>query len=222
MEKSRDNRRPSRLAEVSRQHGKLRHISFGVDLSPGRPVFPVFRPGLRVGLDAAIFCRGTPLGLSRNGGTIGAGLQGGSRQKPVANPVIPSILLVEDSQDDAYFFQRALRRTCVACSVKHVLTGREASEALTTAEARDAKLPDLVFLDLKMPVMSGFEFLEWLQQQPFVSSLKVVVLSGSNQQDDRQRAQALGAKDYLVKPISSEELAARLHEGGQTKKEDKN
>ena len=90
-----------------------------------------------------------------------------------------------------------------------MLNGREAQELLTASVAK-GNLPDLIFLDLKMPVMSGFEVLEWLQQQTFAPALRVIVLSGSNQQDDRQRAEALGAADYLVKPISSEELTARL------------
>ena len=62
--------------------------------------------------------------------------------------------------------------------------------------------PFLIFLDLKMPVMSGFDVLQWLKN----SGLKpqVIVLSGSNDQADRSRAFSLGATDYLVKPISSE------------------
>lgn len=122
----------------------------------------------------------------------------------------PSVLLVEDSPDDAYFFQRALARARVPCSVKHVLNGREAVDLLAAASASGAQLPDLIFLDLKMPVMSGFDVLEWLQKQPFAAKLRVFVLSGSNQQYDRERAQSFGASDYLVKPISSEELAGRL------------
>jgi CheY-like chemotaxis protein len=122
----------------------------------------------------------------------------------------PSVLLVEDSPDDAYFFNRALRLACVPCSVTHVSNGREAVNLLVVANATGAKLPDVIFLDLKMPVMSGFDVLEWLQQQSFASGLKVFVLSGSNQQDDRVRAQALGASGYLVKPICSEDLSDRL------------
>ena len=122
----------------------------------------------------------------------------------------PSILLVEDSPDDAYFFQRALRLACVPCIFAHVLNGQEAVGVLAKARDEDGRFPDIIFIDLKMPVMNGFELLEWLQQQTFASALQIVVLSGSNQQDDRQRAQALGAMDYLVKPVGSEVLAGKL------------
>jgi CheY-like chemotaxis protein len=122
----------------------------------------------------------------------------------------PSVLLVEDSPDDAFFFQRALRRAGVPCQVRHVLNGLEALEVLNAGSQDRSKLPDAVFLDLKMPVMNGFELLEWLIQQRFPAIFPIYVLSGSNQQDDRTRAAALGASDYIVKPIGSAELASRL------------
>ena len=121
-----------------------------------------------------------------------------------------SILLVEDSPDDAYFFERALRRASIPCDFHHASDGKAAIELLG-ANAKANSLPQAVFLDLKMPVMNGFEVLEWLEQQPFASDLPVFVLSGSNQQSDRERARLLGAADYLVKPVTSEILADKLH-----------
>ncbi len=63
-----------------------------------------------------------------------------------------------------------------------------------------------MFLDLKMPFVSGFDVLEWIRSQPQLSALKVFVLTGSSIERDRQRALALGAKDYLVKPPTPEML----------------
>jgi CheY-like chemotaxis protein len=122
----------------------------------------------------------------------------------------PCVLLVEDSPDDAYFFQRALIKSGAQCDLQHVSDGGAAIEFLRRVSNRECKSPDWVFLDLKMPVLSGFEVLEWIRTQPFAGSLRVVVLSGSDQEADRERAFDLGALDYLVKPVSCADLTKRL------------
>jgi CheY-like chemotaxis protein len=73
-------------------------------------------------------------------------------------------------------------------------------------DAEEQSLPETIFLDLKMPLMNGFEVLEWMSTQPFAHSIRVVVLSGSEQQHDRQRASELGAAEYVVKPIRVSDL----------------
>ena len=118
----------------------------------------------------------------------------------------PLVLLVEDSPDDAYFFQRQLGKLPKSYSLQHVSDGRAAVDLIVENYSNGAKLPHAVFLDLKMPVMNGFEVLEWVQEQPFSESLKITVLSGSDQQGDRDRASRLGASSYLVKPVTSMDL----------------
>ena len=120
------------------------------------------------------------------------------------------VFLAEDSEDDAFFFQRALRKANVGCSLRHATNGRAAVEMLEQTAGRPGSASSLMFLDLKMPVMSGFEVLEWLKQTGFEPSPQVIVLSGSNDQQDRARALNLGASDYLVKPISAEILRERI------------
>jgi CheY-like chemotaxis protein len=124
----------------------------------------------------------------------------------------PKLLLAEDSAHDVFFFERAVKRSGVECTLKHVSDGAAAIEVLREGVAGPAGLPDLVFLDLKMPVMSGFEVLEWLREQSYRSSVPVIVLSGSDQKSDRERAVSLGATAYLVKPISAETLSACLRQ----------
>ena|SRR5687768_3779864 len=118
----------------------------------------------------------------------------------------PLVLLVEDSPDDAYFFQRQLGKLPKRYSLHHVSDGQAAVDLIGESYSKNARLPDAVFLDLKMPVMNGFEVLEWVQEQPFSESLRITVLSGSDQQDDRDRARRLGASSYLVKPVTSLDL----------------
>jgi CheY-like chemotaxis protein len=123
-----------------------------------------------------------------------------------------TVLLVEDSVDDVYFFERALKKSTIQCQLAKVWDGRAAIHMLQKAQAEGTPVPDLIFLDLKMPVLNGFEVLDWLRQQSFTVRPVVVVLSGSNQDADRRRALELGAAGYAVKPVTPEDLAARIQQ----------
>ena len=120
------------------------------------------------------------------------------------------VFLAEDSHDDAFFFDRALRKADVGCSLLRAENGKVAIEMLKREKATSGRWPVLIFLDLKMPVTSGFEVLEWLRASDAHSLRNVIVLSGSNDHDDMQRALNLGAVEYLVKPISAEILRERI------------
>src|SRR5436190_6948471 len=118
----------------------------------------------------------------------------------LTTPQKPTLLLVEDSEDDAFFFERTLQKSGVTCAVHHVTNGAEAIEFLRNALSSDSEsLPHAIFLDLKMPVLNGFEVLDWMRTQTFPSQIPVLVLSGSEHQEDKDRAARLGATDYLVK-----------------------
>jgi DNA-binding response OmpR family regulator len=119
------------------------------------------------------------------------------------------ILLVEDSEDDAFFFDLALQKSGWLCDRDHVIDGGQAVDYLQ-ASCKSDTVPDLIFLDLKLPVLTGFEVLEWISSVHFMPQLHVVILSGSDHQSDIVRARELGASDYLVKPVSPEELKKRL------------
>jgi CheY-like chemotaxis protein len=127
----------------------------------------------------------------------------------------PLVLLVEDSPDDAFFFQRALRKTSLSCRFQHALDGKAAVDLIEEAMQlegihRGGEIPDVIFVDLKMPVMNGFEVLEWLQARSICPRPAIYVLSGSNQDADRARAAELGAAGYFVKPIKAETLSECL------------
>jgi CheY-like chemotaxis protein len=115
------------------------------------------------------------------------------------------LLLVEDSPDDVFFFKRTLGKCGFSGELIWAEGGIEAVEKLT-ALAAQAALPDLIFLDLKLPSFSGFEVLNWIRQQQFSPPLRVVVLSGSDQTTDLQHSLKLGAIAYLVKPLRSASL----------------
>lgn len=117
------------------------------------------------------------------------------------------ILLVEDTDDDAYYFERRVQKSGFDCKIHHVTDGAQAVDFIQkSAASKPEALPKIIFLDLKMPLLNGFEVLEWLQKQPFRPQMVVIVLSGSEHQHDRNRAAELGAAEYLVKPIKASDL----------------
>ncbi len=116
------------------------------------------------------------------------------------------ILLVEDSEDDVFFFRRSLKRSGVACDFVHVSNGGAATEYLQEHQADSY----LIFLDLKIPVLNGFEVLKWIQAQPFKDKLEIIILSGSDDPRDISSAREIGVSDYLVKPVSVEDLTRKL------------
>lgn len=122
----------------------------------------------------------------------------------------PLALLVEDSEDDAFFFRWALRKCGLECELIHVADGGSAIRYLESIAQGQARRPDVVFLDLKLPTYSGFEILSWLQRNALHPALRVVILSGSEHTGDIGRATELGAAGYFVKPISAEQLRGEL------------
>ena len=118
----------------------------------------------------------------------------------------PAILIAEDNDDDFFFFRRAVRMAGIE---NPLLRFRDGSELVAFVEKNPAlsEVPLLLFVDLTMPIMNGFEVLEWLNAHVRGHFL-AVVLSGSRREEDLKRAYALGAHEYLVKPISPVLLAA--------------
>lgn len=132
----------------------------------------------------------------------------------------PILLLVEDSADDAFFFRRALQKSTLDCKVNHLSDGAEAVRFLRNASSSNPQIfPKVMFLDLKMPVLNGFDVLDWLRNQTFGDQIRVIVLSGSEHQCDKDRATELGAVDYLVKPVRTSDLERLLRDVYQEKTE---
>jgi CheY-like chemotaxis protein len=127
--------------------------------------------------------------------------------------VIPSkgaILLAEDNPDDVLLIQRAFHKAGVVSPLHVVPNGEEAVAYLSgqgaCADRGSHPLPALLLLDLKMPLRTGFEVLEWLASRPALRHLRVVVLTTSKHRSDVERAYALGAHSYLVKPVDFDSL----------------
>ena len=115
------------------------------------------------------------------------------------------ILLVEDNPDDVELTRRALRNRNIVNPIRVVEDGAAALDLLIgPGSATLPRLPHVVFLDLKLPKISGLEVLERLRADERTRNLPVVVLSSSREEPDVQRAYALGANSYVVKPVQFE------------------
>jgi CheY-like chemotaxis protein len=124
----------------------------------------------------------------------------------VADPAV--ILLVEDREDDILLVKKAFEKGWINNPLQIVRDGEEAIHYLA-GEGRysnrdEYPLPDLILLDLKMPKVDGFEVVKWIRKQPGFGSIPVVVLTSSDAIRDVNRAYALGANSFLVKPLDFE------------------
>jgi CheY-like chemotaxis protein len=108
------------------------------------------------------------------------------------------ILVIDDEPEDTYFLRRALKGAGITNPVIGCGDGEEAVSFLEGAKFGGQR-PCLVFVDLKMPRMDGFEFLAWVRSHSEFEDLKVIVISSSARTEDEERARALGAHAYLVK-----------------------
>jgi CheY-like chemotaxis protein len=122
----------------------------------------------------------------------------------------PTILVVEDNEDDVYFMRRALKAAASNIPTRFVANGLAALQYLRATapfEDRDQNpFPSLVFLDLKLPLVHGLDVLSAIRSDPGLQSLPVYILTSSAEQNDRSRANQLGVRGYLVKPPSREML----------------
>ena len=115
----------------------------------------------------------------------------------------PRVLVVEDENDIAGLIKHTLERSGDA-SVEVVGRGDEALRSIT------GRPPDLVILDLNLPVLSGDEVCRILRQKQETRQIPIIMLTARTSESDRVAGLDLGADDYVTKPFSLRELAARV------------
>jgi CheY-like chemotaxis protein len=135
----------------------------------------------------------------------------------IPDPSLPPIMIVDDDEDDMLLLARRLQAAGVRNRLLNFRNGGEAFLFLKPfcppAESR-GKLPAIMFLDVNMPGLSGFDVLAWVRQQPALANMKVFMLSGANEAWDAQIATKLGADEYLLKFPPAESLTALLTQVG--------
>ena len=122
------------------------------------------------------------------------------------------ILLVEDNAHDAELTLRALKQRNLANQVHLCRDGAEAIDFFDAVGAGTA--PKVVLLDLKLPKIDGLEVLQRLKRDARTKAIPVVVLTSSSEEPDIEKAYALGANSYIVKPVDFEAFARAVSDVG--------
>lgn len=127
-------------------------------------------------------------------------------------PTALHILLVDDSDDDNFFSQLAIKKSGIPASVSVCVDGLDALHYLTgkgVYEGKEVTVPDVIFLDINMPKMNGWEFLNDFSKLDIAQNptIVIVMLSTSDHTHDINKAEEISVvKSYLTKPLSEKHL----------------
>ena len=125
------------------------------------------------------------------------------------------ILLVEDNDEDAYLMERAIKDAGIAAPFRSVKDGESAISYLAGtgrfADRTAFPLPGVIFLDLKLPLISGLDVLQWIRRNPNLSKIIVIVVTASQEPVELNRGYQLGANSIIVKPASTDRMIELAH-----------
>lgn len=117
------------------------------------------------------------------------------------------ILLVEDNEDDVLLTQRGFRQSRLAINMHHVPNGKECMAFLRMeGPYANAPTPDLLLLDLNMPIMNGREVMAEMDADEKLQHLPVVILTTSSDEQDVLTMYRLRCSSYIVKPIDFDQF----------------
>jgi len=122
---------------------------------------------------------------------------------------VKCIMLIDDNDDDNMFHERVIKKGNYADVIVTRQTGMAALEYLKDKQNHENEHPDLIFLDINMPGMNGWEFLEEYNQldKELQSRMIIVMLTTSGNPDDKAKASAINTlSDFKTKPLTKEML----------------
>jgi hypothetical protein len=123
---------------------------------------------------------------------------------------VVNILLVEDDEVDVMNVKRAFKRNRITNPLYIAGNGLEALEMLQGDGTNPPEIPDsrrIILLDINMPKMNGIEFLQELRKDPRLAMTPVVVLTTSDEDQDRIEAYKLNVAGYILKPVTFSSFA---------------
>lgn len=118
-----------------------------------------------------------------------------------------TILFIDDDADDRELFYEAMEEIAPEIMCHTVGSGLEAMKMLARPEV---DLPDIIFLDINMPLINGWEFLALLKENESYKSLPVIMYSTSSHEKEKELAKKSGALELITKPNSYEKLKTIL------------
>jgi CheY-like chemotaxis protein len=118
------------------------------------------------------------------------------------------IVVAEDDEDDKQFISDAFNQLKILNNVKFVENGEELIDTLRN----NKKLPDLIFLDLNMPVMNGFQSIKIIRKDNNLKKIPIIVLTTSKNEQDILKTYEDGINAYIVKPFTFQDLMKVIQE----------
>ena len=119
-----------------------------------------------------------------------------------------NVLLIDDDRIFNLLNKKTLERMSMVDEIHIALNGKEALDLINDYFQGSRTMPDIILLDLNMPIMDGFGFIEAFQrlQVNGKHNVRIVIVSSSQDPKDIERAKAFGIKDYLTKPVTEQQL----------------
>jgi len=118
-------------------------------------------------------------------------------------------MLVDDDQNDNFFHEREIKKINPLITVIEKTTGLDGLDYLKSNKKNKEVVPDLIFLDINMPVLDGWDFLEKYKQldKELQDLVVIIMLSTSGYPEDIERALSYSCvSDYIIKPLTKEKL----------------
>lgn len=124
------------------------------------------------------------------------------------------VLLVDDDQVCNLISKKTLQRMGIVNEVHTALNGEEAINLLNDYFQGALSLPDVILLDLNMPIMDGFTFIEAFKKLniPNKDSMRIVIVSSSQNPNDVRKAKEMGISVFLTKPVTETNLRSAFEE----------
>jgi twitching motility two-component system response regulator PilH len=115
---------------------------------------------------------------------------------------IQKILLVDDSKTELHYMSELLGKS--GFSVRTAENGEEAMKRLGEDK------PDLILMDVVMPGQNGFQLTRAISRDPLYADVPIIMCTSKNQETDRVWGMRQGARDYITKPLDTDELLAKI------------
>lgn len=123
-----------------------------------------------------------------------------------------NVLLVDDDFVFTFLNKKIISSLKFVNEIDTAQNGQQAIELLNASAENDRPLPDIILLDLNMPIMDGFGFLDAFKnlRLPLKDRIKIIIVTSSMHPEDVQRAKDYGVTSYLTKPLKEEGLLAEI------------
>ena len=120
-----------------------------------------------------------------------------------------NILLIDDDRDDAELFEEILKEIDSSINFEHIEDSKKCLEKLADQKTN---LPDMIFLDINMPIISGWQCLDQFKKTDHLKSIPVIMFTTSSQPREKENALQHGADGFITKPNEYNVLKDSLSE----------